>query len=89
MRPEENDSRSKLVRHAAGHGTPVEELVKDTDDELREIENEIDRCQRRRRLLLALRHYLSELPEGALAASSRRLAWRQTRGAKGAWPPRV
>ncbi len=62
------------MRHAAGHGTgiAVEELVKDTDRELREIEYEIDRCQSRRRLLLALRHYLSELPEGAPVALSRR-----------------
>jgi transcriptional regulator with XRE-family HTH domain len=63
------------VRQAAGHGPPVEELLKDTDRELREVEHEIDRCQSRRRLLVALRNYLSELPEGSFVPG-RKSAWR-------------
>lgn len=51
-----------------GLSIAVEELLKDVGRELREVEHEIDRCQSRRRLLLALRNYLAEQPTEILVS---------------------
>jgi hypothetical protein len=44
----------------AGQFVTVGELLKDIDRELRDVDNEIDRYESRKRILLALRNYLAD-----------------------------
>jgi transcriptional regulator with XRE-family HTH domain len=57
--------RTGAKTSVAGQLVAAGELLNDFDRELREVDNAIDRYQSRRRILLALRSYLADRPEGA------------------------